>query len=202
MSQNTFWNTISQPQPYNFPIWAVLESHSIYTVELLREPSALNWTKIKAWMPAQVPEAPLERWEQLAYEYYQRKIESNNSILGTKEWFLEGVKYGKDQQYFDQKWNTVKDNSDGNTPLSTLNNTSPLSGIIYNASEWEKWQKSINAIDKSFWNVDKNYPIDNTNSKQNACTTDEFKAKYGQYGENYKPQTDPNTPWNPKWDNL
>ena len=201
MNQNTFWNTISQPQSYNFPIWAVLESHSTYTVELLRESSALNLTKIKAWMPAQVPEAPLERWEQLANEYFQRKIMSSNETLGSKDWFMEGVKYGKDQQYFDQKWNTAKRNPDG-IDLSALNTTYPLSGMIYNASGWEKWQKSINAIDKSFWNADKNYPVDSTNSKQNACTQDEFKAKYGQFGENLKPQTNPYIPWDPKWDNL
>jgi hypothetical protein len=35
-----------------------------------------------------------------------------------------------------------------------------------------------------------------------SCTQDEFKAKYGEHGEKYKPQTDPNVPWNPKWDNL
>ena len=40
-----------------------------------------------------------------------------------------------------------------------------------------------------------------TGPKQ-ASTQDEFKEKYGQYGEKYKPQTDPNVPWNPKWDNL
>jgi len=147
MSTNVFWWTDVVPQPYNYPIWAVLDDHSIYTVELLREPSSIEWVKIKAWTPAQIPEPPKERWERLADEYFQRKIESDGDIRGAKDWFMEGVKYGKDQTYINPK---------------------------------ENWQ---------------------TGPKQ-ACTTDEFKAKYGQYGEKYKPQTDPNTPWNPKWDNL
>ena len=147
MSANTFWNTITQPMPLDFPIWAVLDDHSIYTVELLREPSSIEWVKIKAWTPAQIPEPPKERWERLADEYFQHKIESDGDIRGAKDWFMEGVRYGKDQTYINPK---------------------------------ENWQ---------------------TGPKQ-ACTTDEFKAKYGQYGEKYKPQTDPNIPWNPKWDNL
>ena len=128
MNQSTLWNSISQPQSYNFPIWAVLESHSTYTVELLRESSALNLTKIKAWMPAQVPEPPKERWQELA----------------------------------------DKRNPDG-IALSALNTTYPLSGMIYNASVWENVViDAINAIDKSFWNTDKDYPVDSTNSKQNT----------------------------------
>jgi len=146
MNTDTYWWKDTPPQPFNFPIWAVLDDHSIYTVELLREPSALEWVKIKAWTPARIPEPPLERWEQLANEYFRLKIESDESIRSAKDWFMEGIKYGKDQNFIT------------NTPQTEL--------------------------------------------KRTYSTQDEFKAKYGEYGEKYKPQTDPNTPWNPNWDNV
>jgi len=147
-TNDVFWWTGIQPQPFNFPIWAVLEDHSIYTVELLREPSALDWVKIKAWAPAQVPQAPMERWEALANEYFQRKVELNQDVWGARDWFIEGVRYGRDQVY-------IKADS-------------------YNSND--------NA------------------AREHACTQDEFRAKYGEYGEKYKPQTDPKMPWDPNWD--
>ena len=195
MSQNTFWNTISQPQPYNFPIWAVLESHSTYTVELLRESSALNWSKIKAWQPAQIPEAPKERWEELANEYFQRKIMSSNETLGSKEWFLEGVKYGRDQQYL----------PNNNTVLNTgsFGWSHPGYGAVPPATTADDLDKMLSNISHQLSSRNWYSPlILDTSGKEASCTQDEFKAKYGQGGQNYKDQTNPYIPWNPKWDNL
>jgi hypothetical protein len=195
MSQNTLWNTISQPQPYNFPIWAVLESHSIYTVELLRESSALNWSKIKAWQPATIPEAPKERWEELANEYFQRKIMSSSETLGSKEWFLEGVKYGREQQYL----------PNSNTILNTGSFGWSHAGYgavpsITTANDLDKMLSNIShQLSSKNWHSPS---IFNTSGKEASCTQDEFKAKYGQNGQNYKDQTNPYIPWNPKWDNL
>jgi hypothetical protein len=190
MSANTFWNTITQPQPHDFPIWAVLDSDKIYTVELLREPVALKWSKIKAWQSAQIPEAPpipkKERWEELADEYFQRKIETNNNILSSKDWFIEGVKYGRDQLYFQTKWGVERQFN--NLDLTDVPTNEEIDRI--------KLQKALDSLNKN-WTPGPDWQ---TGPKQ-ACTTDEFKAKYGQHGESYKPQTDPNTPWNPKWDN-
>jgi len=87
---------------------------------------------------------PKERWEEFANEYFQRKVEANKEVWSAKEWFLEGVRYGRDQEYI-------------------TNNSQAKAEKVYS-------------------------------------TQDEFKAKYGEYGENYKPQTDPKIPWDPVWD--
>jgi len=150
MNTDTHWWT-NTPQPFNFPIWAVLDQSEYRThdVQLLREPAALDWVKIKAWMPAQVPTPPMERWEVLANEYFQNKLEANEDVWGARDWFMEGVRYGKDQTYI-------------------------------KADSYDSNEHAVRA--------------------RHACTQDEFKEKYGEYGEKYKPQTDPKTPWDPIWD--
>jgi hypothetical protein len=175
MFTNTFWNTITQPQPYDFPIWAVLDSDKIYTVELLREPVALKWSKIKAWQPAQIPEAPKEHWEKLAEEHFQRKIETNNNILSSKDWFMEGVKYGKDQQHFSQK-----DSISSNTTLNTGSIGWSHTGYgavppITTANDLDRMLSNISLQLSSTWCS----PLTlNTTGKEASCTQDEFKVKY------------------------
>jgi len=67
---------------------------------------------------------------------------------------------------------------------------------IWSARDWFLHGVSVGK-EQNYINTFKQQP-----KKGAACTQDEFKAKYGEYGEKYKPQTDPNVPWNPKWDNL
>lgn len=107
-----------------------------------------------------------KREEALALEYFSRKVEATNEVLSASEWFLEGIRYGREQTYVNVKPDSYSSNNQA-------------------AQEWVTGPKRAAVKDE-----------------RNFMTLDEFKAKYGEYGEKYKykPQTDPDVPWDPNWD--
>ena len=68
------------------------------------------------------------------------------------------------------------------------------SNEIWSARDWFLHGVKV-GMDQTYISVINQQPKQST-----ATTQDEFKAKYGEYGEKYKPQTDPKTPWDPVWD--
>jgi len=209
MNENTtYWND-TQPSLSDYPIWAVFENTQEYKngkivdkVEYVESVfniphNSYGKKTIKAWIKAVIPTPKLRTWEDFAGEYFQRKIESSNEILSAKQWFMEGVRYGKDQNYFESKWNNHFSPEYLNFNASTLN--SPISSLC-TPPDWKDLQRSIdevvaetNKINNAFsgvLNINPTNPFNffNDGNKEATCTQDEFKIKYGQYGEKYKPQ--------------
>lgn len=224
MSVNTtYWNT-TQPSITDYPIWAIFENSLkefkdgklVDTVEfvsnILSVPKNSYYSKvIKAWIKAEVPTPKLRTWEDFASEYFQRKIETSNEILDAKQWFMEGVKYSKDQQYFQKKWSNASD-LNSHTPVTQPSTSTDSLSSLFASTEWEKLQNSINSISNN--KLDYNFLATGINlahnpflnfsdgTKEATCTQAESKAKYGQSEQKFKDLTNPYIPWNPKWDNL